>query len=579
MALITTSQAVPVTATAAPAACAPDCRPELTQLLELTIKSTSRRDAQPGPAVLVDAAGQAAAVWPPGSEPTEALLAAARLATRSDRPLAAGGEGGSAMLAAPLETTGTSAAAIAITTTATAKERVAMLDRLRVAAQWAGALTRLSEVGAGSGATADAAATLAAMGNPDPHKRSAALVDHIAAASGCRRIALAVKRWHGVEIAAVSGDKSYPARSPLMAELRNAARLVLGHPHAGRDGAVRADGECRTVLPLLADNRTVAALIADSDPAAEASAEAAMARIALASALGPLVALHLGAARDPGGMVRRALDRIAVSGRGGRLLGALCALLFLCLPAPHTIRSEAEVEGEHQRVMVAPMDTYIDAVYVTAGDRVEAGTPLVEFHTDDLVMTRVKWASERAGARSARRDAAARQDRAKLQVLAAQIEHADAELELVGHQIERRQLRAPIDGIVVSGDLSQRLGAPVKRGEALFEIIPAGGYRLRILVAEPDIAVVAAGQRGTLKLNAFPDTNLGFSIERVTPLAAATPAGNHFIAYARLDQVAPELRPGMAGIARIHTGEQARIRSWTRDLRAWLSLQWWRWFG
>ncbi|WP_315980884.1 hypothetical protein [Aliamphritea spongicola] len=55
-------------------------------------------------------------------------------------------------------------------------------------------------------------------------------------------------------------------------------------------------------------------------------------------------------------------------------------------------------------------------------------------------------------------------DRAKINIISAQQSQVDAQLELVTGQLARAQLTAPFDGLVVSGDLSQRLGSAVSKG-------------------------------------------------------------------------------------------------------------------
>ena len=58
--------------------------------------------------------------------------------------------------------------------------------------------------------------------------------------------------------------------------------------------------------------------------------------------------------------------------------------------------------------------------------------------------------------------------------------------------------------MVVSGDLTQSLGAPVERGTVLYEVAPMSAFRVILKVDERDMADVAAGQRGNILLSAFP---------------------------------------------------------------------------
>ena len=164
------------------------------------------------------------------------------------------------------------------------------------------------------------------------------------------------------------------------------------------------------------------------------------------------------------------------------------------------------------------------------------------------------------------REALAQHDRAKFAILRAKVEQADASLALVKEKLARAQIKAPIEGVVVRGDLSQSLGAPVKRGDVLFEVAPLDNYRVVLQVDEPDIAQVQPGQAGRLSLASLPHLKFPFTVERVVPTSTAEDGRNFFAVEARLDEPANNLRPGMAGVGKIEVGRRPLIWIWTHRL-------------
>ncbi len=58
---------------------------------------------------------------------------------------------------------------------------------------------------------------------------------------------------------------------------------------------------------------------------------------------------------------------------------------------------------------------------------------------------------------------------------------AQARLDLVQYRLENATVKAAFDGIVVEGDLRERIAAPVKQGDALFKVA-----RLDTLYAEAE---------------------------------------------------------------------------------------------
>ena len=96
----------------------------------------------------------------------------------------------------------------------------------------------------------------------------------------------------------------------------------------------------------------------------------------------------------------------------------------------------------------------------------------------------------------------------------------------------------------MSGDLSQSIGAPVRRGDVLFEISPLNDYRVELQVPESQIGDVARGAHGQLLLSALPAEAMTFTVTRVTPVAEARDGTMTYRVDAALDHMGPGLRPG-----------------------------------
>jgi RND family efflux transporter MFP subunit len=243
----------------------------------------------------------------------------------------------------------------------------------------------------------------------------------------------------------------------------------------------------------------------------------------------------------------------------------------------YRVTTRTVIEGAVQRAMVAPFQGYVAQGFVRAGDNVKAGQALARLEDRELQLERTRWASEAEQMRRRYRQAAAMQERAAMAVAAAQAEQAEAQLALVDERLARATVRAPIDGIVVNGDLSQLLGSPVEQGKVLFEVAPLDAYRVVLNVDERDIAHVRKGQRGELALSGMPYERLAFTVNQVTPVATAQDGRNYFRVEARLDQATLRLRPGMEGIGKVHAGERKLIWIWTHTLVDWVRLWAWKW--
>ena len=172
----------------------------------------------------------------------------------------------------------------------------------------------------------------------------------------------------------------------------------------------------------------------------------------------------------------------------------------------------------------------------------------------------------------------AKRDRAQISIISSQIDQAEAQLSMVDEQLARTDIVAPFDGMIVSGDLTQSLGAPLERGQVLFEVAPLDSYRVVLEVDERDIADISVGQTGELVLSSMPGQNFQITVAKITPVNVAREGRNYFRVEARLGADALQrLRPGMEGVGKIYVAERRLVWIWTREMMNWLRLKLWAW--
>jgi len=254
-------------------------------------------------------------------------------------------------------------------------------------------------------------------------------------------------------------------------------------------------------------------------------------------------------------------------------------IVFLSIAdGKYRITSDATLEGTVQRVISAPMAGYLASQHVRAGDIVKEGEVLFTLDEHDLRLEKLKWESQRSQRVREYTEASAEHDRAKSLILNAQIKQANAQISLVDEQLKRTQVLSPFDGIVVSGDLSQSLGAPVERGDILFEVSPLNSYRVILNVDETEISNIRHNQTGILVLAAAPDKKIPIIIEKITPVSSAEEGKNFFRVEAKLESSYKDnLRPGMQGIGKISVDDRKLIWIWTYKITHWMRMFFWTW--
>ena len=337
-------------------------------------------------------------------------------------------------------------------------------------------------------------------------------------------------------------------------------------------------------FPMAVGDTANGAMLIETDTPGQLDASA----LALIEQVGALTApvLQLRAERDAP-LYHRLAAIVRPAGRAHRpwhrrplaLATLLAAGVLLVIPFPAGVTAEARIEGEIQRALTAPADGYIQHAFVRPGDTVKAGQVLVELADREVKLERRRQESELAQHDNAFAAALSQADRAQMVVQRARADETRARIALIDHQLDRGLIRAPMDSVVLTGDLDQAQGTPVQRGEVLLVLAPQARYRLMIEVDERDIHLLDPQAHGRVALGALPATTIDFSVVRILPVAAQRD-GRHFIEVeARLDSPPPEVKPGMRGYARLDIDAAPLAAQWTRRIRGWLRLQRWAWFG
>jgi len=255
----------------------------------------------------------------------------------------------------------------------------------------------------------------------------------------------------------------------------------------------------------------------------------------------------------------------------------LLVTLLVVVPIEYRVAAKTVIEGEVQRVAAAPFEGFIAAGHVRAGDVVRQGQILAQLDDRDLRTEQAKWASERDQYDNRLREAMANHDLTAVQVVGAQLRQAKAQLDLVTEKIARAGIAAPFDGVVVSGDLSQQIGAPVEAGKKLFEVAPLQSYRVILQVDEREIRHLRVGQGGRLVITGTAGAPMPLTVAKVTPVATAQDGRNFFRVEASLAGAPAHLRPGMEGVGKIEVGSRRLWWVLTHSFTDWLTLTLWAW--
>ena len=237
------------------------------------------------------------------------------------------------------------------------------------------------------------------------------------------------------------------------------------------------------------------------------------------------------------------------------LMGLLAFGIFGTLEyrveAPFVLKSDDVV------YVSAPFDGFIDQVPIDVGDLVEPGDLLLSFDTRELLLQEATAIANQIRYEREAEQARAQRATADMMIAEALADQAGAQLALVRHFIERADVQAPFNGIVVEGDLQELLGTPTQKGDALFRIARTENLYIEMNLDERDAQDVSEESIGEIAFLTRPDLAFPIVVERTDPVTVTRDAENVFVVRANLAGEASDWwRPGMSGVAKINAGRR-----------------------
>lgn len=258
-----------------------------------------------------------------------------------------------------------------------------------------------------------------------------------------------------------------------------------------------------------------------------------------------------------------------------------------------TVDSSFTVQTTQRQIITAPFEgtllrvgegIEVNETVVGLDRNIQAGqaTVLAVMDTSELKVNRAQNAAEIVKFQAEADAARGEGDLAAVEIAMANVSRLQAQAELYDYRIERSTLTSPTSGVIIEGDLRQRINGTLEKGEVLFEIAPLKSLRAELLVPASRIGDVRSRMEhpdnpseGELASASHPGEFIGFTVERIEPEAEVVNGKNVFRVRVSLDKRIDWLRPGVEGEAKIHVTRRSFAHLWTRDATNWVRMKLW----
>jgi RND family efflux transporter MFP subunit len=143
---------------------------------------------------------------------------------------------------------------------------------------------------------------------------------------------------------------------------------------------------------------------------------------------------------------------------------------------------------------------------------------------------------------------------AALSVQRIQLAQTQREIDYYQQQLDRTQITAPVDGVLITPRVQEKVGSFLRKGEQFCELADMRKTRAEVEVQEGDLGYLAVGQEVRLKMNAYPTKKF---YGKVTLLGSQVKPHDDAGIYrieAQIDNPELLLKSGMVGKAKVEIG-------------------------
>src|SRR5262245_34143010 len=135
-----------------------------------------------------------------------------------------------------------------------------------------------------------------------------------------------------------------------------------------------------------------------------------------------------------------------------------------------------------------------------------------------------------------------------------EMEQIDREIKFSNDQLGRTKLISPVDGMIITPRIEEKVGHLIRKGEEFCEVANIRKVRAQVAVEEGDISYLKNDQKIGLKMNSYPTIRFDGVVKHLGAELRGTEPHKYYVVEAEIENPQELLKSGMVGKAKIATG-------------------------
>jgi GAF domain-containing protein len=235
--------------------------------------------------------------------------------------------------------------------------------------------------------------------------------------------------------------------------------------------------------------------------------------------------------------------------------GIVIALLMLILvPWNMKVVGDVTILPEFRTPVVSEVEGIVQKVHLRESDRVKKGTMVAALMDYDyqLLLEGFQTKRDMLAKEISRSESQGDSTTARLKRI--ELEQIEREINFSNAQLGRTKLLSPVDGVIITPRIEEKVGHLIRKGEEFCEVANIQRVRAQVAVEEGDISYLKNGQPIGLKMNSYPTIRFGGVVKHLGAELRGTELHKYYIVEAEIENPQELLKSGMVGKAKIATG-------------------------
>lgn len=163
-----------------------------------------------------------------------------------------------------------------------------------------------------------------------------------------------------------------------------------------------------------------------------------------------------------------------------------------------------------------------------------------------------------------------------IRAMEAEVDKLTEKKKILEQQLELLEIRSPIEGVVATPYLQNRIGEYVEKGNVFCRVVDVRQVRVDLPIPEKEIADVQPNYPIILKVRGYPRRSFEARVKAIAPVAVEGGPVRQIVAQGELENSEGILRPGMTGVGKILCGKRTIAELLSRRAIRWIRTEFWQ---